>query len=216
MRTIWLSITILILGLGISGQKADLIPGDAVFTPDTKIEYTKDFLEPEWRKNTRDIFVPLKYATGTINGVAFKFYYSDSSGSIDGQKGNGLDGAGQNWSVGCKKDPIDDTKQCRMSIYDLSITVHSDGSPVVYIGASHDPGSNVVIRIDGEKAISIPEGTQFLGRNAPQIIERLSTAKQVTTRYSKWPREGYQDKTFELYGFNEAYAYINWALKQIK
>jgi len=54
--------------------------------------------------------------------------------------------------------------------------------------------------------------TQFVIQHPTNI----SKAKTVTTRYYKWPKDYPIDNTWDVYGFNEALAYIRWAVVRIK
>lgn len=200
---------ICLLGSAVFGQeKADLIPADAKFTPDQKNSF---YTWPDGRVSAT--------AAGTLNGVAYSFFFS-GSGSIEGAPGNGLEYKGRdakkNWHVSCKKDLIDDSKTCYMDIYDLTIFVSSKLGTFVSVGGQTVPGSSVVIRIDDRPAITSSSKGPFVGQQASEIVTGLKTAKRVVTRYEKWPSGVNVDKAFELYGFNEALAYLNWAVSKIK
>lgn len=208
MKAILWLIMILILGLGVSGQtKADIIPNNERFTPNGIIS-----ISPH---------VGGQIETGTVNGVAYRYYYSDGSGTFEGVSGNGITPGAkydfkQNWSVSCKKDPIDDSKYCNMSKADLSIFLFSKSGLYVSIGGNNYPGSDVAIRVDTQPATIGNEKAQFSGDKAKQIIDALKSGKQITTRYQKWPQGYDTTSTFDLSGFNEAFQFINWAFGKIK
>jgi hypothetical protein len=84
------------------------------------------------------------------------------------------------------------------------------------VGSNTSPGSNVAIRVDDTPAFTGNEKAPFIGVNAQKVIDALKAGTRVTTRYVKWPQNTNVDASFELYGFDEAYDYVNWALKQIK
>ncbi|HEX5716322.1 MAG TPA: hypothetical protein VF179_09190 [Thermoanaerobaculia bacterium] len=163
--------------------------------------------------------VPQKIESGELSGVAYRFYYTDGSGSFAGERGNRLQLAERNnWSVACSKDPINDAKSCYMYVRDLWVFAHSPGKVVVSIGHDHYPGSTVAIRIDGRApstARVINNGT-FSHDASTRIVQDLRKAKTVTTRYMEWPYRSWVDETWEIYGFNEALDYITWAVRQIR
>jgi hypothetical protein len=220
MKTVFtLVLTIVGLGLSVLAQtKSNLLSDDAMFSVDAKVAFTKDPVDPEFRKIVGEKpFEPNRYATGSLNGVAYKYFFSDGSASFEGSRGNGIEyrsGAMANWDIRCEKDPIDDSKSCILSIYDLRILIDSLSGPAVSIGLDTYPGRSTAIRFDQQPAIT--GGEIIKGEQAKRILAELKTAKQVTTRYSPWPSGGNADKTFELYGFNEAFAYVNWVLTKIK
>lgn len=161
-----------------------------------------------------------KIEKGILNGVNYSFSYSDGSGTFAGTPGNteySLQ-SDDNWSVLCKKDPISDEKMCRMHMKDLWVVVPRYGKAIVGIGYKHFPSSTVTIRIDGGTPFttySTNNGT-FPPNTSAKIIERLKHAKSLTTRYKEWPDNSWVDDSWELYGFNEAFKYINWAVRRIK
>jgi len=162
-----------------------------------------------------------KTEKGVFNSVHYHFFYTDGSGSFSGTSGNTLDlmePRTSNWSTGCKKDAITDKKMCRMSIKDLWIYVYENGETIVSIGDEHFPGSSVTIRIGGDTPIaasSVNNGSFPMDTSA-KIIGQLKSAKSLTTRYMKWPYRSWVDESWEFYGFNETFKYINWAVRQIK
>ena len=162
-----------------------------------------------------------KRETGELNGVTYWFYYSDGSGTFVGASGNTgtyKDRTGTNWDVQCKKDPVTDRKRCQMKIKDLWLFVYPKGRVTVSIGHEHYPGSNVTIRIDqgGPISTSASNDGDFSPQTSLRLVQQLKKAKSVTTRYMKWPYRSWEDETWELYGFNEALAYVTWAVERIK
>ncbi len=159
-----------------------------------------------------------KTERGIINGVAYRFFYSDGSGSFEGGRANGVsyDAVNPNWKTYCFVDPISDAKACKMSINNLGIVVSQDGRENVLIGSDHFPGSEIVVRIDGETPIRAAAKFGFGAGTAKRIIERLKTAKKVATRYQEWPNSYVTDRIWELYGYRETLSYIRWAVKHIR
>jgi hypothetical protein len=188
-----------------TGDKPTLIRSDTTFTQTGVVDTTESG----------------KRETGELNGVPYSFYYSDGSGTFVGSPGNTgtyKDRTDTNWDVQCKKDPITDSKHCQMKLKDLWLFVYPKGRATVSIGHEHYPGSAVTIRIDQGPPISTSARND--GDFDPQIslrlIQKLKNAKVVTTRYMKWPYRSWEDETWEIYGFNEALAYVTWAVERIK
>ncbi len=163
-----------------------------------------------------------KIETGILNGVEYRIYYSDGSGSFVGRRGGNLADVMSfqyNWHVSCRKDVITDGKSCFMNRGATFVFVDDTGAYNLHLGTDHYPGSDIVIRIDNGKPIFMNSRTStgsFGPRLSAAIIQSISKAKTVTTRYYKWPRNLPLDATWEPYGFNEALAYIKWAASRIR
>lgn len=186
--------------------KPDLIPSDEKFTKDGGIQIKMSLGKP------------YKVESGILNGVNYQFWYSDGSGTFLGKK-DGIMFAGDysdNWQVGCKKDAIDDTKICFMRIKTLMVFISGKDKYSVSIGNNNYPRTPAAIRVDGGEPIKGGVQGIFIDEESDKIIAELKKGKQVVTRYQKFPKEYNTDDTFELYGFNEAFEYINWAFSKIK
>ena len=122
------------------------------------------------------------------------------------------------WQVRCKKDPADSSKYCMSTRDDLGVGVllKADGSSAhrINIGSgSHYPGSEQILRVDMDAPISAgPKG--FEDAISRQIIERMKSARQVTTRYRKWPGD-YVDSTSNIGRFNEVLNYMYSTLQSL-
>jgi hypothetical protein len=167
---------------------------------------------------------PIKIERGVINGVSYRFYYSDGSGSFAGEP-TALDALEKNpaqhnaWTVGCEKDPITDAKACYIDRDELRVWVDSLGRSELYIGSQHYPNSLVVIRIDNRAPIAINSRVfngSFGYQRSPAIIKQMIQATAFTTRYQEWPYRDYADNTQKAFGLKEALAYIRWAVARIR
>lgn len=188
-------------------QKHNLIESDSSFRIDGKIGLERG----------------QKVERGVINSVHYVIYYSDGSGGFGGSEDRTLEpqelSSPLDWSVGCEKDPITDEKSCYMDRDEFRVWVDARGRSEVYIGSSHYPGSNVVIRIDKGAPIFINSRTfngSFGYRASPGLINRIAGAKTVTTRFQEWPYKDYRDSTWSTYGFKEALSYLKWAVARIR
>ena len=103
----------------------------------------------------------LKQETSTLNGVAYNFYYSDGSGTFASSPSSSREREDylNSWRVGCEKDAITDERTCHVDRGDLRVWADSRGRMEVYIGASHYPGTPVVIRIDKGAPLAINSRT---------------------------------------------------------
>lgn len=172
--------------------------------------------------------------TGTINGVAYKFWHSEGSGYFSGVRnyeGNfsNITNRGdyqtdytiarkEHWEVLCKKDSISDSKSCHLKKGGLWVYAYGKGKNQISIGHDHYPRSTVAIRINDGQVFTVPSNNDgdFSVSASAKIIQQLKSANSVTTRYMEWPYQTWKDNSFDLYGFNEAFQYINWAVSQIK
>lgn len=197
--------------------KPDLIVSSEPFSP------SGTFKAPDSRLLGPDS----KVEEGEINGVRYRFYYSDGSGFVGGRMARTPDEHGTpaastalSWDVACKKDAVTDRKMCHMTVpgKNLWVWAYPKGRYIVSIGQDHFPGSTVTVRIDEGKPITAPaknEGT-FSPQESTRLIARLKGASKVTTRYMEWPNQYWVDETWELHAFNEALQYITWAVNRIR
>lgn len=153
--------------------------------------------------------------------VKYEIYYEDGSAAFLAKKGGHLDSLEPNdrWRVRCNKDAMSDDVSCDAFLHDLAIRIRRWRNGFLYsviIGTDHYPGSRVAIRFDDDPPILGGRSQPFAFDNPQAILERLLTAKKVTTRYRKWPREGDIDSTWEVYGAREVIEYLKWAVVRIK
>lgn len=151
--------------------------------------------------------VKTQVSYGDFNGIKYRVYYSDGSGTIQGEKNNTLDFSERdsNWSLQCLVDGMADTHMCHIRKGDLYVWLSSDGSPFVSIGNNHYPGTGVAIRIDKLKPIDTQDKGFVASSTVEKILSELKSGNIVMTRYQKWPYKAYVDRTVNLYGFKEAY-----------
>jgi hypothetical protein len=216
MKTLLL---ILAVSGGVQAPKIDLIQSTSPFSPSSTISN---------HTFSTGASSPVKKEVGTVNGVAYEFFYSDGSGLFAGDPKASLNDSNPRnriaawetaWHVGCEKDPITDEKTCHADKGDFRVWTNAAGRSEVYVGSEHYPGSQVVIRIDKTSPLAINSRVYDGGfgyRASPGIINRIAAAKFVSTRYQKWPYRDYVDETWNTYGFKEALAYIKWAVAHIK
>jgi hypothetical protein len=191
----------------------ELLRSDKKFTPDAKIE--------ERSIKTASATEIEKIESGSLNGVPYRFFYKDGGGVFAGTRGNAAtysEPINSNWQVRCEKDPLTGEKHCEMQMRDLYVFLFATGKIIVSVGSGHYPGSDVVVQMDKDPPISAPAGEDgdFNAKTSLQLVQQLKKAKTVTTRYMKWPYKTWKDETWEIYGFNEAFQYLNWAVERMK
>jgi hypothetical protein len=189
-------------------NEADFIRSDILLTSTGKMK-CKVSLNYRTLKSNRKT----KTENGSINGVLYRTFYSDGSGSVQGLKTNTLDYVkdkyGTNWSTSCKTDEMDDSRWCALDKGDLRVGIWKDGSSFITIGNEHYPESKITIRIDKNKPISAPEKAGFTTEQSDELIAGLLSGKAVLTRYQKWPYQSNIDNLTDLYGFPEAWELLN-------
>lgn len=158
--------------------------------------------------------------TGTLNGIKYRFYYTDGSGAVQGLQENVLnvlkDKYGENWSLGCRKDEMNDTHYCAMSRGALVVGAYGGSSRFVNVGSEHYPGSTIALRIDKETPVTAPADPGFSSAQEAALISEMSKGTSVLTRYMEWPYETNKDKQVSLFGFNSALQIIDTLNKEIK
>jgi hypothetical protein len=193
--------------------KPSLIESDSAFTTEGKVGTLE--LRPSSKVEVH------KIESGVLNGVHYRFFYTEGSGTFSGTPsnvGHFSEPEESNWHTGCKKDPITDSKVCFMHMKDLWVFASPNSKPSVSIGRGHYPGSTVTIRLDQENPVSNTSkgGGMFSPEASADLVEKLKAAKSVTTRYMQWPYQSWKDETWKVFGFAETLQYITWAVEHIK
>lgn len=176
---------------------------------------------------------PTYYEDGALNGVAYRIYFHDGSGTFEGVEGNGLErkwnknktaaeglkdiaDMDKNWMIHCREDAVD-ILTCFMVIPGISVFIDTNGQEFVAIHGDGDPrGATVGVRLDSSENFVGGKDSQFGGATAKQIIDRLKSAKKITTSFQGPKDRAGSTTTFHLYGFNEAFTYINWVIDKCK
>ena len=165
---------------------------------------------------------PTYHEDGVLNGVAYRIYYLDGSGTFEGVKGNGvgaktiaersIDDEKKNWNILCREDAVD-IFGCFVGNYSLAVFRDTKGNQFVAVRGHDDPrGATVSVTLDDSLNFTDARDTQFLGATAAKIVERLKTAKQVTTTFRAAKDRPATTTKFEVYGFVEALTYLDWLI----
>jgi hypothetical protein len=167
----------------------------------------------EWRDRTKKVNNRDRIEEGKYNGVKYRFYYADGSGTIQGLPTNTLIGThdkySTNWSMSCNFDRMNDTAICSLSRGDIWFSIYGPKKYYVSIGTQHFPPSLIVFRSDKNEPISATAKRGFTSEQEAEIIKQIKTASKVSTRYWKWPYKRDLDETFEPYGFAEGWFILN-------
>lgn len=183
----------------------NLIPQGVSFRPDA--EYLK-----------RDEYVLRE--SGSANGVAYTAFYVDGSGSVQGEpEQNIADGAAlsktNHWSIGCKRDAMNDKVTCHLNRGDFWVFVGPTGKPAVSVGKNNFPGRLITVRLgQGEPITTSDKNATFDAKTSQRIVSQLSKESVFKTRYMKWPYDSWIDAEYLSYGFDVAYEYTKWATQQ--
>ena len=166
---------------------------------------------------------------GIYNGVSYRFYHSDGSGTFGRLEESVRDkifreamarsGKYQDikkdltgWKTSCKQDAMNDTRYCHARKDDLWVFLYDAGLVHISIGSDHYPGSTTALRFGRETPV-VASKDGWMGEKAEPILAKLRSAQTVLTRYRKYS-EGNVDKETDLFGFGEVYEYLRFAVTQ--
>lgn len=164
----------------------------------------------------------LKFESGSLNSVSYRFYYSDGSGTFSGVEGGGSLQDAKNysdhWNISCNKDIMTDKKECTVGKNELWISVGVGRPPIIIVGGEHFPNSVSTIRLDNNPPISSgPRGNGvFPSSGNAALLKKIKLANVISTRYMKWPNNYWIDDKWNLTGFKEAIQYASWAVTKIQ
>lgn len=212
MKRAIVAVTLGALFLSGNVQAQTTVFGQGVqFTPDATVEVSQRPYRPQ----------PLAIESGTKDGVPYRIYHSDGSGSFAGEPGNELKLMETgNWSVNCKIDPITDRRHCYMKKGDLWVWAYDDGRRQVMVGGERDsyPHTQATVRVDRAAPLSSPASAEgvFGPQNSRALISQMRAGEQVVTRYTDWPYRSFVTNTYTLHGFGAAYDYIVWAVANMR
>jgi len=115
------------------------------------------------------------------------------------------------WTVICEVDKMTDKKNCFIISQTVNFAFSTGRLMGVSVGIKHYPGSDVMLRIDSEPALSA-KAPAFRDREAAEILERFTKNPQrILIRYRQYPEGKYVDREVSIEGFSEALAYVRSA-----
>ncbi|MCJ7662980.1 MAG: hypothetical protein MUO24_01930 [Desulfobacterales bacterium] len=195
-------------------DEEEIIQSDRALFPNGILKCQVSFSYKTLKNNKR-----MRIEEGTYDGVRYRIFFSDGSGSIQGLPTNTLyyvkDKYGTNWSTQCKLDEMDDTHWCSLNKGDLRVGIWKDGTLFVSVGSSHYPNSKIAVRVDKNKPISASEKSGFTKAQSEAIIEELMKGNSVLTRYQEWPYQSNKDKSVDLFGFPQAWEILQKIYKSV-
>lgn len=187
-------------------NKSELILGNNKFKkpfPIIKTSQTSCIAETQLGKPTL-----IQSESGLLDNVSYSFDYNGSA-SI----GDMFDGG---WSIHCKKDPINDRKQCSLDapLAAFSILKYQNRYTVL-VGKNHFPGSKIYLRINNGKVYS-SDNEVFSFAVSEDIIKNIKNGSMLSIRYTEWPYNHYVDKQIEIKGFEQAKKLIDMLYENLK
>lgn len=152
--------------------------------------------------------VRVRFETGLFNGVEYKVFYTDGSAFIQGKRNEPLSDSSVEgkWRFSCKSDTAGtaDAVRCGLSKGELSI-VHTEGRPFeVELGRNLLHGSQLLVRIDENRAITAAAADGFSAEQSAAIITQMRSGKSVDSSYQDLSRQRPTYRTASLFGFVQA------------
>jgi hypothetical protein len=150
--------------------------------------------------------VLVRQERGNFKGVLYRIFYTDGSGIIQGEAGKPLDVADDkdNWRLKCRSNPADKLGRCVLQKGDISIHRYQDGSFMVDVGGDKKPGSDMLVRIDGNEAITADAQDGFTNEQTGLILKQMKTGKKMSTRYENASNQRETDQTINLFAYPQA------------
>lgn len=184
-------LALLCAGSSFATQAADAIPVDVVFTPDAQqLDGRREGPLTPW----------LRVERGTLKGHPYAIW-EDGVAEVS------------HWQVNCHVDAMTDTNTCIISLRDFWLRVGRLGVTFVGVGENHYPGTSVYLRIDAAKPIQ-GKNPGWRGAMATAIYKAAVAGEAVTTRFRRWPEQGWSDDEMKSTGLAEAVEIARWMTKQ--
>jgi len=115
------------------------------------------------------------------------------------------------WNVICEEDRMADKKNCFIISQTVNFAFSNGRLMGVSVSIKHYPGSDVMLWIDSDPALST-KAPAFRNREAAEILERFTKNPQrILIRYRQYPEGTYVDREVSIEGFSEALAYVRSA-----
>ena len=154
--------------------------------------------------------VLVRQERGDYQGIGYHIFYTDGSGVIQGEEGKPLDVADHkdNWKLRCRKNPADKLSRCVLEKGDLLIHRYQDGSFMVDVGNNKKPGSELLVRVDDNAAITAEAQVGFTQAQTRLILEQMQTGKTLSTRYDDASNAWQTEKTISLFAYPQAAAIV--------
>lgn len=181
-------------------------------TPDSVIG-CRFFPDPAGKLN-----VLARYEQGTLNGVGYRVQYSDGSGVIQGNADAPLATAGyqDNWKLTCRPSEGTPLYRCTLRKGDIGLQKDTGGHRTLLVGENHRKGSELLLRVDGQWAVTAPAGSGFTGEQTARLLTDMRKGRKADTRYHNDSVRAPTDRTVSLYGFAQAVDIMDTVLDQLK
>ncbi|MFQ5643279.1 MAG: hypothetical protein ACE5FQ_06225 [Thiogranum sp.] len=150
--------------------------------------------------------VLVRQERGDYRGVGYRIFYTDGSGVIQGEEEKPLDVADHedNWKLRCRKNPADKLGRCVLQKGDMFIHRYQDGSFMVEVGSNRKPGSEQLVRVDGNEAVTADAQTGFTQQQTRLILEQMQAGKMLSTRYDDASNQWHTERSISLFAYPQA------------
>jgi hypothetical protein len=161
--------------------------------------------------------VLVRYELGAVDGVGYKLHYADGSAVIQGNRDVPLAQAGyqDEWKLACRKTPATSAYRCTLSRGDLRLEKDGAGRTSLTIGDNHRPGSELLLRVDTNWAVTAPAADGFSDAQTAQLLHQMRAGEKADTRYHDASLQGASQKPLPLYGFAQALDIMDRILDQL-
>ena len=153
---------------------------------------------------------------GYLNSTEYELHYADGSAVIQGHVDKSLEVADydDNWHLSCRDVDAVGKVLCSLKKDDIVIKQVS-GNKTLMIGADHQDGSDILVRVKGQRAINAPVAEGFSQDRIEQILRQMYSGESVDTRFHARDKQRPTDKATSLYGFDQAMLLLNTVEQQL-
>ena len=143
---------------------------------------------------------------GHLDGIEYDLHYADGSAVIQGRDGKGLEDADytDNWHLSCRKFDSAAQALCSISRDDIVIRRAVDGKMLLTIGANYQESSEILARVKGQWAVTVPAAEGFSPDQIDKVLLQMRSGTSLESRYHQRDKQRPTDKKTSLYGFNQA------------
>jgi hypothetical protein len=143
---------------------------------------------------------------GHLNGVEYDLQYADGSAVIQGRDGKDLEETDytDNWHLSCRNSNSAAQVLCSISKDDIVIGRAVDGKMLLSIGANYRESSDIMVRVKGQWAVTVPAAEGFSPDQIDKVLLQMRSGTSLESRYHQRDKQRPTDKKTSLYGFNQA------------
>lgn len=156
-----------------------------------------------------------RFEQGVLQGAGYKVYYSDGSGVVQGARDQPLAGAGyaDTWRLSC--DRTGPPFQCSLARGALVLQQAADGTRTLRIGSDPRAGTQLLLRVDTQWAVTAPAETGFTTEQTRTLLNQLRAGKSAAVGYHEASVRGVSNRTIPLFGFAQGLEILDTVLIQL-